>query len=247
LRSVLEVLEVDSPTLLIAFSGKAKDPSRTFNFLRMTSDLPVKKLYVRDLNNSWYHGEHPGIGAGVDALAEWIRGVIREQDVRKVVTLGCSMGGYAAILLGALIDADRVLAITPQTFVDRRSRLLYGDTRSRALKNKILTYPSAAPQYFRLGRFLRNYPYQGRIEVHRGWDRLDYLHARQIASLPNVRMTLHETHRHDLAGVLKRRGFLYRLILETLDIGEHQAPIAQITERRRYARIRSRVKALVAT
>src|SRR5690606_22989804 len=118
---------------------------------------------------------------------------------------------------------------------------------SRALKNKILTYPSAAPQYFRLGRFLRNYPYQGRIEVHRGWDRLDYLHARQIASLPNVRMTLHETHRHDLAGVLKRRGFLYRLILETLDIGEHQAPIAQLTERRRYARIRSRVRALVAT
>src|SRR5690606_24328241 len=124
----------------------------------MTSDLPVKKLYVRDLNNSWYHGEHPGIGAGVDALAEWIRGVIREQDVRKVVTLGCSMGGYAAILLGALIDADRVLAITQQASDDRCSRLQYGDTRSQSLIKKIFTYPLAVPQYFRLGRFLRSYP-----------------------------------------------------------------------------------------
>src|SRR5690606_42052040 len=114
----------------------------------MTSDLPVKKLYVRDLNNSWYHGEHPGIGAGVDALAEWIRGVIREQDVREVVTLGCFMGCYAAILLGALIDADRVLAITPQTFGYSRSRLLYVDTRSWSLNNTLLTYYLAWPTYF---------------------------------------------------------------------------------------------------
>ena len=242
---ILEDFDANSSALLVAFTGKGRYSGLNFNFRRMTAGLKTKRLYVRDTANLWYHGEHRGIGRGVGALSNHLREVISAQDVSRVVTLGSSMDGYAAILFGALINADAVVAITPQTFLDRRSRIRYADTRSIPLKNRIYSCPSASPRYFNLGRFLRTNPYDGQIHLHYGWDRLDVHHARQIASLPNVEVTIHETHRHDLSRLLKRKGILPALIKNAVGIDVKQpTPFATSSI---YARLRSRVKGLLAT
>src|SRR5690606_30255590 len=89
--------------------------------------------------------------------------------------------------------------------------------------------------------------YRGIIDIHRGWDRLDYYNARRLSSLPNVRTTIHETHRHDLAGLLKREGILSGLIRSALQLDEARSSPNKLTIPHRSARMRSRVKALVAT
>ena len=41
---------------------------------------------------------------------------------RRIVTLGSSMGGYAAIRVGLAINADEVLAFSPQVPLDPAAR-----------------------------------------------------------------------------------------------------------------------------
>ena len=63
--SVVSDLEVQSDTLLVAFGGGfgAYFMPR-FEFSRMASDLPVKKLFIREHEPTWYQGGIPGLGLG---------------------------------------------------------------------------------------------------------------------------------------------------------------------------------------
>ena len=52
--------------------------------------------------------------------ADGVRRLLDARGLRPNATLvaGSSMGGFGAILLGALLGADDVVAFVPQTFVD---------------------------------------------------------------------------------------------------------------------------------
>ncbi len=43
--------------------------------------------------------------------------------------LGCSAGGFAALLYGILLNVDKIITFNPQTFLDSSTRLLYKDSR----------------------------------------------------------------------------------------------------------------------
>ena len=45
-----------SSTLLIAFGGlRGRIGMPPFEFLRLTGEIPVKRVFVRDLRQAWYH------------------------------------------------------------------------------------------------------------------------------------------------------------------------------------------------
>jgi hypothetical protein len=61
----------DSTTLLVAFGGMAGQLGMPpFEFFKATGGIPVKRLFVRDLHQAWYHRGIPGHGDTlVDAAA----------------------------------------------------------------------------------------------------------------------------------------------------------------------------------
>ena len=109
----------DSPVLLIAFGGIAgKLGIPPFEFLSLTTDLGSQRLFVRDLEQSWYHRGLPGLGATIEEMGDSLEAEVRVRGIARVITAGVSAGGYAALLFGAMIGAERVLAFGPQTTVD---------------------------------------------------------------------------------------------------------------------------------
>lgn len=71
-----------------------------------------KHIFIRDVFKQWYLG---GININIDSPEKLAAFLKQEtQGYTKVITLGSSAGGYAAILYGSLIGAQTVLAFNPQ-------------------------------------------------------------------------------------------------------------------------------------
>lgn len=103
--------------LLIIFAHR---DAKYFAFEAATEDLPCDRLLVRDPSlRGWYNAGLPGFGATIEEIRDSIRDRVNLQRYRRTATLGSSMGGYAAVLFGALLGVDQVLAFNAQTMLNR--------------------------------------------------------------------------------------------------------------------------------
>jgi len=112
--------KVTSDILLCGFSGALgrKIDKIEWNQFFNSIHLNSKKLYLRDLNNSWWQCGFSGLkGYGVEALLKFLEVSIKESEAKKVIFLGTSMGGYGALLFGNLLKVDYVVAIVEQSYI----------------------------------------------------------------------------------------------------------------------------------
>ena len=77
-----------------------------FEFSNLTSGFSVNKIYIRDLYRMWYHGGLPGITDHIEGIAHYLARQIQLRDIKKTIMVGNSMGGYAALLLGWMLEAE---------------------------------------------------------------------------------------------------------------------------------------------
>lgn len=182
----------ESRAMLVAFGGIAGGISMpVFEFFRIASPLPTKKIFVRDLSQGWYQRGVRGLGASVDEVAASLGDLIARQRVERVVAVGASAGGFAALLFGVLLEVAEVHAFSPQTFLDRENRGRHGDTRWGGQIERLHRDLGPAGPAFDLRPVLRAGTPSTRCHVHFGGDdALDAAHARHLAGLANVE--LHE-------------------------------------------------------
>ncbi|HEX5224860.1 MAG TPA: hypothetical protein VFW29_07005, partial [Solirubrobacteraceae bacterium] len=123
-------LDVESDTLLIAFGGmNQRIGIPPFEFFAAAGDIPVKRMFVRDLSQAWYHRGVPGAGADLMSVHELLAKTVAQHRVKRLVTAGGSAGGYAALVFGTLLGADTVLCFSPQTTLDMSELARMGDHR----------------------------------------------------------------------------------------------------------------------
>jgi len=70
-----------------------------------------KHIFMRDILKQWYL---KGINSRIctpNLLLEFLQ---RETEGMKIITIGSSAGGYASILYGSQLNAERIIAINPQ-------------------------------------------------------------------------------------------------------------------------------------
>ena len=143
-------------TLIVIFSGfsGAGVPAR-YNYMRTLSDIKCSKLFILDdfgyQNRGGYYlvdrnGKYNGtiINEISSLIAEYAKN-------RKIVTVGSSKGGTAALLYGVLCGADITISGAPQYYIgnylncDSHIEILksiYGDSGKEAVDalNNVLPY-----------------------------------------------------------------------------------------------------------
>jgi len=208
----------DSDTLLVLFGGIAGGVSMpVYEFFRVTEGYPVKRLFLRDPNRAWYLLGLPGIGDDADSVEAALRETIRQTGVRRVVMAGASAGGFAALGFGARLGVERVLAFSPQTFIDAAQRTSAGDDR---------WHDQIAALHAALGPSAPAYDVRPTVERAPGTrvdihvsddDPLDMLHAARMSPLTNVTVTEHVGGGHRLVKWLRDGGKLGPLLAKALD------------------------------
>ncbi len=209
---------VNSGTLLVLLGGiKGNLNVPVFEFAQVTREFPVKKLFIRDHEQAWYHRGVRGVAEDMEGLAGFLRAQIMEQGCRRVVLLGNSMGGYAAILLGCMMPADYVLAFSPQTFIGRARRLLAGDRRWKRQLARVYATRRANRAHFDLRAVLRSNPHRGEYHLYYAeGHRADRRHALHLRGLPGVVLHPTPTRGHGMVRELRDAGELGAILRRAL-------------------------------
>ncbi len=119
-ETLLFIDEPESNSLLVVFSHRE---AKGFAAYRIAQELKMKVLFIKDPGDkkngcSWYNGVIKGLSNNADDLFSIIKGIIRDNRVERVVTIGSSMGGYASLLFGTLLNAEKIIAFAPQVVLD---------------------------------------------------------------------------------------------------------------------------------
>ncbi len=71
----------------------------------------LKHIFLRDVHKQWFLS---GINAKINSAEKLLAFLKSETDGMKVITIGSSAGGYAAIRFGEQLHAEQVLAFSPR-------------------------------------------------------------------------------------------------------------------------------------
>jgi len=101
-------------------------PSALF---RRVDGAVYRRVVVRDVHRSWLHRGVPGMGDSPEEVADALSRVLAEYGHAPVLLLGAGAAGFAAIILGALMGADHVVAVDAPTTLDPSVLAEFGDAR----------------------------------------------------------------------------------------------------------------------
>jgi hypothetical protein len=220
-------LDADSDTLLIAFGGmNQRIGIPPFEFFAAAGDIPVKRMFVRDLSQAWYHRGVPGAGSDLMSVNALLAETIAQHDVRRLVTAGGSAGGYAAMVFGTLLGADTVLCFSPQTILDLDELARMGDHRWDDHLRPLVARGELDARWVDLGQALAPARHADtRYEVFCDETlRTDWGHVERIARVPGVRRYRFGRGSHALIRSLRDCGALNTILRRALGAPETQPP-----------------------
>lgn len=114
-ESTFKVVPHDGARTLVVFLT-ARLQGR-FDYWQIGHDLPVHRLFVNNGTHSkWYQSGVPGLGDDVPSTLRTIRQWADYLGARETLFVGTSMGGYGAILFGAL-SGSRALGFGAETYL----------------------------------------------------------------------------------------------------------------------------------
>jgi hypothetical protein len=180
-------------TLIVSFAGHGLKyggvPKIEFaNFLNQHFSHIDAQFYIDQSCQCYHHGMQD-ISTNIDETVEYLK--IKFEGYERVICLGTSAGGYAAILFGSLLNVDSVIAFIPQTTLTSKDR----DERYRNLMPVINT--------------TTKYHLFGDVNVLDKRNCHHISHCENIAIYPNV--VLNRIHGVNL-GTMKNSGKLYNII-----------------------------------
>jgi hypothetical protein len=177
--------------------------------------MDVKRMFVRELQQAWYHRGLPGCGSDLGELASSLRRMMARRRVQRLVLAGSSAGGYAAIVFGTLLGADVVLAFSPQTILDLDVLGRMGDHRWDERLEQLTSADQLDPSWIDLRKALPEARWCEKTQYRVYFDeaqRADREHADRLRGLDDVRLYRFGGGGHRVARHLRDSGALGRVI-----------------------------------
>jgi predicted esterase YcpF (UPF0227 family) len=197
----------DIGKLMVSFGGLCKLPGMPiFEFKNILKSTNVNKVFVVDNSRSWYN-------LGTEMLMDELRYLIKRFGWEHTTFYGNSMGGYAAIKYGNMLEVERVVAIVPQVFVSERLITKYKDYRWAEFTGKF------NKEFADIDLEIHHGDFNGKTEFELFYclnDRLDKIHAELLANKKGVTLYPFLTGGHNLVQSLKECGILKDILLNDL-------------------------------
>ena len=205
----------NTSTLVVAFSSLNAwgEKAKEFDWRTLADDQTISSILVRDLDDTWYNRDPVGPGTDLRDLVAYVRS--RARKYRRVVCIGSSMGAYAAIAIGKLIDADQVIAFSPQTLIDADRLEAYGDDRWSDYFRRLPT--TALKDLITLAALNSRSRTKIDIYVSHERDDQDLRQAQNLSGVSGVAIHVMERSRHNLVDTLRATGLLRPLVAAAIE------------------------------
>ena len=207
-----------SDILFVTFAGmgwKKSLPTFIFyNFLKSYTN--IDKLFLRDVKGRYYLTGLKNTSNNYEDTLDFYKTLISKKKYKRVVGIGCSAGGFAAILYGLQLNFDKIIAFSPQTVLNNKKDTLIKDIYNapktcvwlRNLNKNNINYQKALD--------LKNFgPFTSKIDIHyslKGNKGIDKKHAEYLSDDPNCVIFEHPGNDHMVALALRNNGQLKKII-----------------------------------
>ena len=201
--------------LLVSFGGIQQGLGMpVFEFFNSISDIPCDKIFLRDFHQVWYQKGVDSELDHIDKLIARLKEIISQNNYDKICFIGNSMGGYAAILFGTILNIDTVISFAPQSYIDRFNRLISYDIRWKNEISKVHSNKDKRKEYFDLKKHLSKIQsYKTELNIYYSPNhRLDKKHAERLKNENNVILHSIEEGGHAIVKVVRNNGDLKSLI-----------------------------------
>ena len=115
-------------SVIVTFGGRGNGFAGVppYEFVKtLNKTLPeIDQYYYIDGHQCWYHKGIIGISNNIPQSVEYLKS--KFSKYKNVYFIGCSAGGYAAILFGSLCNVTKVIAFKPQTHLNDPSTYTRG-------------------------------------------------------------------------------------------------------------------------
>jgi hypothetical protein len=178
------------------------------NFVRVTKNIKVNKVFLIDQHKTWFN---EGINNEINSsekLSYYLNTLIKTYGKYYTLFYGYSMGGYAALWYGAVLNVDKVLAFSPQTFISKKLRHKYGDLRWKKILQNFTNGKDIYSDVLNNDKTL--------FEIHVGQYPQDLIHVSFFEGRENVNIIKHPHKDHETAPVLRRQGKLEKILLDSI-------------------------------
>ena len=212
----VKLINEESDNLIITFSS-SPDSFDWYNSLEKFSlEISFSRFYLSDMCNVWWHGNYKEInGFGPLSLFGFLEKEIKEISAKKILCMGSSRGGYGAILFGCLLNADLVLAFSPQTRItpglDKKYQII---SKINDLKNTILNF-EVDEELTDLRNIIERYGKNNKTiyKLFYGSENSgDETHAKYISQFKGTEFHTTETSSHKTSKIFLNNGTVEKLI-----------------------------------
>ena len=107
----------NSNILYLSFANFNKDTKTNFDFYNILNNIKCKKFFVRDLSCTWYFNGLNGISNNLETTLDFIKKGIQISKATEIRVIGKGNGGFAALLLGTLLNVNNIMVYNPVTYI----------------------------------------------------------------------------------------------------------------------------------
>lgn len=155
------------------FKKKILDQNR-FEWYGLRVPQASKHIFVRDIHKQWYLS---GINSDINSPELFLEFLRHETIGYKIVCIGSSAGGYAAILYGAQLNAEITYAFSPRIYMAPLD-----DTSNESVNPLYFRLKHTnREKYFDISNFIRNCkkPIFSYYPIHSALDKLQLNHIKR--------------------------------------------------------------------
>lgn len=203
-----------STTVAVIFTGlvdRAMVPLPSLD--RYFAELDISTIYLRDSTRFLFNSGISSISSDFSGTVDYLRRLLADWNTCRLVSVGSSAGGFAAIRYGLALGAERIVTFSSPTNLN--SDFLAEDGRARLVEKRLQGLPREVLDIRPTVRANR-----GRTPIHVTFGkgmRQDSRHAHHIAGEPGVHLhPIEGLAVHDSLVWLAREGRLMSFLGDTL-------------------------------
>lgn len=206
----------NSDVLFITFAGlgcKGTLPTFIFhNYLKQYTT--IDKLFLRDIKCKYYLTGLKNSTKDIDETVKFIKKLISVKKYKKIIGLGCSAGGFAAILFGNILNFTKVIAFSPQVVINNDKIEIVKDNVNAPNTCKYLSKYSTNNFYTKCLNLKSFMPFTTSVDIHYSKSSLKGVDKRHAEYIKHEKCDLieYESNNHLLALELRNSGKLKEII-----------------------------------
>ncbi|WP_428356987.1 hypothetical protein [Methyloprofundus sp.] len=208
--SPVEIEDRGGRVTILAFSGMLTTlamPKAEF-FKSLSGNKNVNIIFVKDFKQAWYQCGLLGLTENITETTHFLKKIIPD-STERLVTIGTSAGGFAAILFGCLLGAQKSVSFAPQTFLNKKEFMVFRSIDSRWTEIQ-------ESKFLDLKRVIGEANTTHNIYVGK-YNHKDMAHAANLTNFEKVFLHEIDSESHNIAKFLKDAGQLDSIIKEVLN------------------------------